>query len=132
MATYGDGVSNVDIGALLQFHKSHGKLATVTTVRPTSRFGVLNVDSECAVTQFIEKPQLDGWTSAGFFVFDRRIFDYLGDDACVLEQAPLERLAREGELMAFHHDGFFFAMDTYREYKYLNDLWDGGQAPWTV
>jgi len=132
MATYGDGVSNVDIGALIAFHKAHGKLATVTTVRPTSRFGVLNVDSERAVTQFIEKPQLDGWTSAGYFVFSRRIFDYLSDDACVLEQAPLERLAREGELMAFHHDGFFFAMDTYREYKYLNDLWDGGQAPWMV
>ena len=133
MVTYGDGVANVDIDALARFHKSHGKLATVTTVRPTSRFGVLNADASGAVTQFVEKPQLDGWTNAGFFVFDRRIFDYLdGGDGCVLEQSPLERLTRDGELMAFQHDGFFFAMDTYREYKYLNDLWTSGQAPWMV
>ena len=132
MVSYGDGVSNVDIDALARFHRSHGKLATITTVRPTSRFGILNADDDGAVSSFVEKPQLDGWASSGFFVFDRRIFDYLDGDACILEHEPLERLTQEGQLMAYRHDGFFFAMDTYREYKYLNELWASGQAPWMV
>ncbi|MDT5060834.1 MAG: glucose-phosphate cytidylyltransferase [Acidobacteriota bacterium] len=132
LVTYGDGVADVDIRAVVEFHRAHGRLATVTTVRPISRFGILEVGGDSRVTSFVEKPQLDGWASAGFFVFDRRVFDYLESDDCVLERAPLERLAREGQLMAYHHDGFFFAMDTYREYEYLNQLWSGGEAPWKV
>ena len=132
MVTYGDGVADVDIGALLDFHKSHGKLATVTTVRPISRFGILDVDNQGTVQQFTEKPQLDGWASAGYLILNRRIFDYLEGDDCFLEREPLERLAAEGQLMAYRHEGFFFAMDTYREYKYLNELWDNGEAPWRV
>lgn len=132
MVTYGDGVSDVNVAALLDFHRAHGRLATITTVRPVSRFGVLEMDGGGRVLNFAEKPQLDGWASAGFFVFDRRVLDYLTGDDCVLEQEPLERLAREGQLMAFRHEGFFFAMDTYREYKYLNDLWAGGAAHWKV
>lgn len=136
MLTYGDGVADLDMRALVDFHRSHGKLATVTTMRPLSRFGLLDISGDGIVKDFMEKPQLDGWASAGFFVFDRRIFDYLGTDGCiedcVLEQEPLERLAREGQLAAYRHEGFFYAMDTYREYKYLNDLWASGKAPWKV
>ena len=82
--------------------------------------------------EFAEKPQLSGWANAGFFVFNRRIYDYLSGDSCILEHEPLERLAREGQLMAYRHDGFFFAMDTYREYQSLNELWAKGEAPWKV
>ena len=133
MASYGDGVADVDVGGLLEFHKSHGKIATVTSIHPTSRFGVLEVDDSGLVTRFVEKPTVDGWVSAGYFVFDRRIFSYLNDDpSLVLEQQPLQSLANEGELMCYRHSGFFFAMDTYREYLHLNELWDGGVAPWAV
>lgn len=133
LVTYGDGVSNVDIEALLKFHHEHGRLATVTTVRPPSRFGILDLDPEGQVTQFAEKPQSDGWASAGYFVFNRGVFDYLSaDPGTILEREPLERLARAGELMAYRHEGFFYAMDTYREYLYLNDLWNRGEAPWAV
>jgi glucose-1-phosphate cytidylyltransferase len=133
MVTYGDGLSDVDLVRLADFHKSHGKLATVTTVRPVSRFGLLEVSDDDKVTTFAEKPKLDGWMSAGYFVFDRRVFDYLTEgDGCILERAPLERLASEGQLVAYRHDGFFFAMDTYREYQQLNQLWDSGRAPWKV
>jgi glucose-1-phosphate cytidylyltransferase len=133
MMTYGDGLSNVDLKALLAFHHDHGRVATVTTVRPTSRFGILDVDGNGAVTRFAEKPTLDGWVSAGFFVFNRGIFDYLSADAgCVLEHEPMERLARQGDLIAYQHDGFFYAMDTYREFQFLNEQWDGGKAPWKV
>jgi glucose-1-phosphate cytidylyltransferase len=131
--TYGDGISNLNIQTVLDFHRAHGRLATVTTVRPTSRFGVLELDSSGRVTSFAEKPQLDGWASAGFFVFDRRVLDYLKEDPeCILEREPLERLAGEQQLLAYRHEGFFFAMDTYREYLYLNDLWNSGAAPWAV
>jgi glucose-1-phosphate cytidylyltransferase len=133
MVTYGDGVSDLNIQALLAFHRSHGRLATVTTVRPISRFGILELDASGEVRHFAEKPQVDGWASAGFFVFERQVLDYLSEDPnCVLEREPLERLAREGQLMAYRHDGFFFAMDTYREYLYLNELWNSGRAPWAV
>ena len=101
-------------------------------VRPTSRFGVLDLDGEDRVASFAEKPRSDGWINAGFFVFDRRVLSYLDGDDCILEREPLERLAREGELMAYRHDGFFYAMDTYREYKALNEIWDRGAAPWQV
>jgi glucose-1-phosphate cytidylyltransferase len=130
MLTYGDGVSDVDIHKLLEFHKSHGKIATVTTFRPVSRFGILDINAAKQVQNFIEKPKSDAWASAGFFVFERQVFDYIDGDQTILEREPLERLAAAGELMAYHHDGFFFAMDTYREYQLLNDLWRSGQAPW--
>jgi glucose-1-phosphate cytidylyltransferase len=132
MVTYGDGVADVDIRALTDFHRSHGKLATVTAVRPPSRFGILELDGSGRVTRFAEKPQLEGWASAGFFVFNRRMLDLLGGDDCVLEREPLEQLAASGELMVYRHEGFFFAMDTYREYQALNELWNSGKAPWKV
>ena len=132
MLTYGDGVGNVNIENLLAFHASHGKLATVTTFRPVSRFGILDIDNSHRVNNFIEKPKADAWASAGFFVFNRKIFEYLGSDDCTLEHQPLERLAAEGQLMAYEHDGFFYAMDTFREYQILNDQWKTGEAPWKV
>jgi len=133
MVTYGDGLSDVDIKALLEFHRAHGRLATVTTVSPVSRYGVLELDGSGTVSGFNEKPQIDGWVNVGFFVFDRRVGEYLAtDENCVLEQEPLGRLAREGQLMAYRHDGFFYAMDTYRELKTLNELWDRGESPWKV
>jgi glucose-1-phosphate cytidylyltransferase len=130
MLTYGDGLSDVDIEALVQFHQSHGKIGTVTAVRPISRFGVIEIDDEGLVTSFSEKPPMSGWISSGFFVFNKEIFDYLDGDECILEREPLERLAKEGQLMPYSHEGFFYAMDTYREYKQLNDWWDSGNAPW--
>lgn len=132
MVTYGDGLADLDISELAVFHASHGKAATLTTMRPRSRYGILNLDQAGRVVRFHEKPVLDDWINAGFFVFDRRVFDYLEGDQCVLEREPLERLAAEQQLMAFRHEGFFFAMDTYREYQELNRLWNSGQAPWKV
>jgi glucose-1-phosphate cytidylyltransferase len=132
MVTYGDGVADVDVRKLLAFHRKHGRLATVTTMAPVSRYGILDVGEDGSVAEFNEKPQLEGWASAGYFVFNRRVLDYLDGDQCVLEREPLARLAAEGQLMAYQHRGFFFAMDTYREYKALNDLWASGQAPWKV
>ena len=131
MVTYGDGVADVDLQALLQFHRSHGRLATVTTVQPTSRFGILDLDGQ-RVKSFTEKPKVQGLISAGFFVFNRKVLDYLKTPSCIMERQPLERLSREGELMAYQHTGFFYAMDTYREYNYLNELWASGKAPWKV
>ena len=130
MLTYGDGVADVDLRKLVAFHKQHGKLATVTVVRPTSRFGMLDVADSGVVTQFAEKPQSLNWASAGFFVLDKRVLKYLDGDDCVFETGPLERLVAEQQLVAYRHDGFFFAMDTYREYLFLNQLWDSNQAPW--
>jgi len=132
MVTYGDGVADVDIDALIKFHRAHGRLATVTAVRPISRFGALDVTETAKVSTFAEKPQAEGWMSAGFFVFERKILDYLDGDDCVLEREPLERLAHEGQLVAYRHNNFFFAMDTYREYQHLNELWAGGAPPWKV
>jgi len=132
LVTYGDGVADIDVRAVLDFHRAHQRMATVTTVHPLSRFGMLKIDNDGSVREFMEKPQLQGWSSAGFFVFNRRVFDYLTGDDCILEREPLERLAREGQLMAYRHAGFFYAMDTYREYEYLNELWAGGKAPWKV
>ena len=132
LVTYGDGVADVDIGKLIAFHRSHGKLATVTTVHPTSRFGLVEVGAEGMVNSFAEKPQVNGWMNAGFFVFNRDIFEYLDGDDCILERKPVESLAANGQLMAFKHEGFFFAMDTYREYKFLNEIWAEGKAPWKV
>lgn len=131
--TYGDGVSDVNIQKLIDFHRSHGRIGTVTSVRPQSRFGVLEIDADNSVKNFAEKPQTEGWVSAGMFVFDRTFFDYLSlDPTCTMEQDPLQKLARDGQLMAYQHDGFFFAMDTYRESLKLNELWDTNQAPWAI
>lgn len=131
IVTYGDGLADVDITKLLKFHESHGKLATVTTVRPLSRFGVMDLDATGKVERFREKPQTDDYVNAGFFVFESEVFDYLDED-CVLEQAPLEKLASLGELMAYRHEGFWQPMDTYREFVMLNEIWDSGNAPWKV
>jgi glucose-1-phosphate cytidylyltransferase len=132
VVTYGDGLADVNLSALIEFHRSHGKIATVTAVAPPSRYGVLKIEGDNRVSRFMEKPQQESRVSAGFFVFNPAIFDYLGGDDTVLEHAPLERLAREGELMAFRHDGFFYSMDTYREYLALNEMWNSGSAPWKV
>ncbi|MBE3088514.1 MAG: glucose-1-phosphate cytidylyltransferase [Chloroflexi bacterium] len=131
ICTYGDGLSDVPIDRLLAFHRAHGKLATVTTVRTLSRFGVMEVDKDQVVQRFREKPQVDGWVNAGFFVFEPGVFDYLNQDS-VLEEAPLAALAKDGQLMAFRHDGFWQPMDTYREEQMLNRLWDSGAAPWRL
>ncbi len=132
MLTYGDGLADLDISRLVEFHRSHGRLATITTVRPVSRFGSVAVDEDGAVKQFMEKPRSEGWISSGFMVFEPGVFDYLGGDDCILEREPLENLAADGQLRAFRHHGFFYAMDTYREYQYLNDQWATGRAPWKV
>lgn len=132
MVTYGDGLADLDIGRLVEYHKSHGKLATVTTVRPISRFGSVALDENGAVKHFMEKPRSEGWISCGFFVFEPGIFDYLSGDGSALEREPLENLAADGQLRAFRHHGFFYAMDTYREYLHLNELWSSGRAPWKV
>ena len=104
----------------------------MTTVRPTSRFGIVELNDTGLVQRFSEKPRVDGWINAGYFIFDKRVYDYLGGDDSVLEREPLERLASEGQLIAYRHEGFFFAMDTYREYLQLNELWSSGTAPWKV
>ena len=132
LLTYGDGLSDINIANLVAFHKSHGRLATVTTVRPVSRFGIVTLDDHSQVLDFMEKPRGEGWASAGFFVFERGVLDYLGGDDCILEREPMEQLAKAGELVAYQHEGFFFAMDTYREYTHLNDLWNRKAAPWKV
>jgi len=133
MVTYGDGLSDVNIRQLAEFHLSHGKLATITSVRPTSRFGVLELSDAGKVLSFAEKPASVGWINAGFMVFHKDALEYF-DSApdCVMEHEPLENLARDGQLMAYRHQGFFFAMDTYREYRELNALWDSGTPPWKV
>ncbi len=129
--TYGDGLSNVDIQQLITFHKAHGKIGTVTSVRPQSRYGVLEVGDTGEVKNFAEKPQTEGWISTGIFVFNKSFFDYLSlDPECIMEQEPLQKLARDGQLMAFKHEGFFYAMDTYREALKLNEHWDNNDAPW--
>jgi len=131
MCTYGDGVADVNIQELLKFHKSHGRIATLTTVLPTSRFGVLDINDVGNVEEFREKPESDGWINAGYFVFEPEIFDYL-DENSILEQEPLAKLAEESQLMAFQHKGFWQPMDTFRESVLLNELWDKGGAPWKV
>jgi glucose-1-phosphate cytidylyltransferase len=131
LCTYGDGLGNVDIDALIRFHKSHGKIATLTSVKPPTRFGVIDISSDGSIKSFREKPQTDSWVNAGFFVFEPEIFDYLNED-CVLEHGPLERLAEDGQLMAFKHEGFWQPMDTYRDKLELESLWNAGKPPWTV
>lgn len=130
MLTYGDGVANVDIKKLLAFHKAHGKIATVTAVRPPARFGAMSFSGD-KVLDFMEKPQTgEGWINGGFFVFEPDIFKYLHGDATVLERDPLEKLCRDGQLMAYRHEGFWQPMDTVRDRDFLNELWKSGKAPW--
>jgi len=129
IVTYGDGLADVDLRALMAFHDAHGRLATLTTVRPFTRFGIVDLDPEGRVRTFREKPRSEDWVSAGYFVFDRRAFDYIGPD-CVLEQEPLESLAKDRQLMAYRHQGFWQPMDTFRELTLLTGLWDRDEAPW--
>jgi glucose-1-phosphate cytidylyltransferase len=132
MLTYGDGVANIDVNALLDFHRSHGKMATVTAVRPSARFGELLIDND-RVASFHEKPQMgQGWINGGFFVLQPEFFDLIANDTTVLEREPLEQVARMGELMAFRHNGFWQCMDTKRDRDTLEGLWQSGSATWRV
>lgn len=132
LMTYGDGLGDVDLKALLAFHMAHGKLATITAVRPPSRFGGLALEGD-QVVRFAEKPQTgEGWINGGFFVLDRRVLDYITGDSTLWELDPLERLAQEGQLQAFRHEGFWQPMDTLREKHLLESLWESGKAPWKV
>lgn len=131
MVTYGDGVTDLDIRHLVEFHQSHGKIGTITVVNPSLSFGLLDVDADNKVSRFREKPLLDHWINGGFFVFRRGFFKYIAENN-VLERAPLERLAGEGELMAFRHKGYWKCMDTYKDTVALNEHWAGGKASWKV
>ncbi len=133
MLTYGDGVAQIDINELVAFHRSHGKLATITATQPMGRFGALQLDEGGGVTGVREKPPGDSsWINAGFFVFEPGVFEYLGDDTTMLEQEPLEKLAREGQLVAYRHRGFWQPMDNLRDKNHLEKLWQTGVAPWKV
>ncbi len=130
LMTYGDGVADVDLTSLVAFHRSHGKLATITAVRPPGRFGALVLDSD-RVTAFAEKPQVgEGWINGGFFVLEPAVLDLIGGDEMLWELDPLSTLAARGELMAFRHSGFWQPMDTLREKRLLEELWHSGKAPW--
>jgi glucose-1-phosphate cytidylyltransferase len=130
MLTYGDGLGSVDIGALVAFHRAHGKLATVTAVHPPARFGDLNIEGD-RVRSFTEKPQTgEGWINGGFFVFEPGVLDYIAGEETSLEREPLSHLASDGQLMAYRHDGFWQPMDTVREKQILEQLWADGTAPW--
>lgn len=131
MMTYGDGLSDVAVDKLAEFHKQNGKIATITAVQPGGRFGALDIDGSDQIHGFAEKKKEDGgWINAGFMVLNPEIFDYIKDDNTVFEKEPLERCAAEGQLMAYRHEGFWQCMDTMRDKKQLEDLWNSGQAPW--
>ena len=129
--TYGDGVADLDIRRLIEFHRAHGKIATVTAVRPPGRFGEIRME-DALVREFNEKPQATGGLiNGGYFVLDsRRVWEYIGEDDVLLEKEPMQRLAADGELVGFPHHGFWQPMDTVREYNLLNELWESGRAPW--
>lgn len=130
MLTWGDGVSDVNLNALLAFHRSHGKLATLTAVHPIARFGHLELDGD-QITEFSEKPQTRvGWINGAFFVLEPEVFDYIDGDQTQWEREPLERLARDGQLMAYRHSSFWQCMDTLRDKVMLEELWESGNAPW--
>jgi len=132
MLTYGDGVANIDIRKLVAFHRSHGKLVTITAVRPPARFGGLGFNGDL-VTEFIEKPQIgEGWINGGFFVLEPEALNYISGDDSIFEREPLERLAKDGQLVAYRHAGFWQCMDTLRDVRFLESLWENGQAPWKV
>jgi len=129
LVTYGDGLTDVDVNALRTHHRNSGSLATVATVRPTSRFGVMDVASDGKVISFAEKPKLEGWINIGFFIMEPKVLDYLNPNS-ILEDEPLAKLAEVGGLSAYRHKGFWQPMDTYRESLALNDLWESNSAPW--
>lgn len=132
LLTYGDGVADIDITALVAFHKSHGRLATVTAVKPPARFGRIGLDGD-QVTTFSEKPEdSEGWINGGFFVLDPRALDYIDGNQTIWEREPIERLARDGQLMAYRHPGFWSCMDTLKEKNMLEDHWAAGHAPWKI
>ena len=131
MLTYGDGLADVDLKALLKFHKSHRKMVTVTAVHPGARFGELQIDESNKVNIFEEKPQMaQGWINGGYFVIEPEFFELISGDKAILEREPLEQAARLGELMAYKHDGFWQCMDTKRDKDVLEELWNSGKAPW--
>jgi glucose-1-phosphate cytidylyltransferase len=131
MCTYGDGVSNIDINQLIDFHHSHGKLVTMTLARPSARFGVVETGENNTVKAFREKPiDSEGWVNAGFFVMDPKFLKYIQGDSTMLERDPLELAAKDGELMAYHHKGFWKPMDMKRDVQELNKMWETDQAPW--
>jgi glucose-1-phosphate cytidylyltransferase len=129
LCTYGDGLADINIKELVDFHTSHKKIATVTAVRAASRFGALSISDDLGVNEFSEKPKTEQWINGGFFIFSRKVFEYLNHDS-ILEKDPLENLAKEGQLMAYRHDGFWQPMDTYRETQELNTMWQQECAPW--
>jgi len=130
MLTYGDGLSDLDLNALLAFHLAHGKIGTLTGVQATSQFGELKLDGD-TVLSFVEKPKVVSRINGGFFVMESRFLDYIPDDPdCVLEKEPLEGLSKDGELKVFKHDGFWHCMDTFKDYRHLNEIYSSGQAPW--
>ena len=132
MLTYGDGVADLDIKALLEFHRSHGKLATMTSVRSPARFGRISFEGD-RVTEFFEKPQAgEGWINGGFFLLNTKSLDYIDGDETIWERDPVERLAHDGHMMGFRHDGFWSCMDTLKEKNYLEELWQSGKAPWKM
>ncbi len=132
MMTYGDGVASINIDSLIAFHRRHRKLATVTAVRPPARFGGMTFDGD-VVAQFVEKPQIsEGWINGGFFVLEPGVLEYIDGDETIFEREPLERLARDGQLMAYRHEAFWQCMDTLRDLRLLEDLWQEGKAPWKV
>jgi glucose-1-phosphate cytidylyltransferase len=130
-ATYADGVANIDLLRLVDFHRAHSALATMTVVRPELQFGIADIDSSSRVRGFREKPRSEHWVNGGFFCFEQDSLAYIGDES-VLEAEPLERLAADGQLHAFHHEGFWQCMDTFKDVVLLNDLWSAGAAPWRV
>jgi glucose-1-phosphate cytidylyltransferase len=132
MLTWGDGVSDIDLSRLLEFHRAHGKLATLTAVRPSARFGHIELDGD-VVTEFSEKPQArEGWINGAFFVLEPQVLDYIDGDETEWEKEPLERLAADEQLMAYRHEGFWQCMDTLRDRKLLEQMWDTGDAPWKL
>lgn len=132
MLTWGDGVSNVNFNELLKFHKSHGKLATLTAVRPSARFGHLNLDGDMII-EFSEKPQTsEGWINGAFFVLEPGVFDYIDGDMTMWEKKPLEQLAKDGQLVAYRHSSFWHCMDTLRDKRRLDAMWQGGNPPWKI
>ena len=133
MMTYGDGVSNIDLRKLLLFHEEHGKIATLTAVRPPARFGVLKISDRGRITSFHEKPDDDGaWINAGFFVLNKEVFDYIGKDEPYFEDYPLKNLAKDGQLFAYKHYGFWHSMDTMSDKRNLEELWAKGKAEWKI
>ena len=131
--TYGDGVSDVNIPALLKFHHEHGKIATITATQPEGRFGAIKIDGDGIIESFKEKARKDqSWVNAGFMVLNKEVFDYLGDGSEMLEASPFERMAAEGQMAAYSHPGFWSPMDTVHDRDYLEKLWDSGEAPWKV